>query len=208
MDHRKWFARLLKGMNKDPTQHWVLLIDELPIFLKALHDRGPEGIIEACAFMNFVSRMREAHPRIRWLITGSIGIEPLARAGSYQGVLAKFQPFDLEPLTEPQSIDFIQDLARHRALRHRSTITTAKARALAVEAGWRSAYYLDALAQELAGEPSEDPGNARLLASQAVDRLLLPAQMSMFGTWEEHLHKHYPDPDRTIAFLVLEKLSD
>ena len=58
-------------MNEDAGQRWVLLIDELPIFLKALHDRGPEGIVEARAFMNFVSRMREAHPRIRWLITGS-----------------------------------------------------------------------------------------------------------------------------------------
>jgi len=207
MDHGKWFARLLKGMNEDAGQRWVLLIDELPIFLKALHDRGPEGIIEARAFMNFVSRMREAHPRIRWLITGSIGIEPLARAGNYQGVLAKFHNFNLEPLSEPQSIDFIQDLAQHGQLHHRRTITSAEARALVTEVGWRSAYYLEALARELIGDPSHDPETAARLASQAVERLLQPAQMSTFGTWEEHLRKHYPDPDRTLAFLVLEKLS-
>ncbi|MCC6231321.1 MAG: hypothetical protein IT580_01685 [Verrucomicrobiales bacterium] len=207
LDQELWFGRLLAGMNQDPTHRWVLLIDELPIFLKALHDRGPEGVAQARDFMNLLSRWREAHPRVRWLITGSIGIEPLAKAGNYMGVLAKFQPFELEPLTESQAIDLIQDLAREGRLPHRSIITQVEAQALVAEVGWRAAYYLEALAQKLAGEPTHDQAVAARLVAEAVERLLHPAQMSTFGTWEEHLRKHYPEPDRTLAFKILAVLS-
>jgi len=31
------------------------------------------------------------------MITGSIGLEPLARIGNYMGVLAKFETFDFSP---------------------------------------------------------------------------------------------------------------
>lgn len=203
LDYETWFERLVRTLNDDKAHRWALLIDELPIFLKALHDRGPEGVAQALSFMNLLSRLRDDNRRVRWLITGSIGIEPLARAGNYMGVLAKFDHFELEPLTQAQAEDFVKDLARLGRLANRSALTDAEATALVAAAGWRAAYYLDALSQKMSGSPSDDPAEAARLVEHAVERLLQPGQAASFGTWEEHIRKHYRDPDRLIAFEAL-----
>jgi len=207
LDHEDWFERQIKVMNDDTEQRWLLLIDELPIFLKSLHDQGPDGVAQARDFMNQISRLRQAAPRVRWLITGSIGIEPLARAGQYLGVLAKFHLFELEPLSDEQARDFVQDLARSGQLAQRSRISDAEAKAIVDQVGWRAAYYLDAVAQKLAGDPSDDPQTAAKHVQTAVDQLLDPRQGATFGTWEEHLRKHYHDADRGVAFAALGALS-
>ena len=203
LDHESYFERLIKIMHEDSERRWVLLIDELPIFLKALHDKAGDGAIAARDFMNMTSRLRNDYPLVRWVITGSIGLEPLARVGNYMGVLAKFKNFDLQPLSESQALEFVKDLASAGLLMSRNKITEIEAQALVDAVGWRSAYYLEALAQKLAGEPTEDAANASALVEEAVARLLQPIGSAAFGVWEEHLRKHYQDPERSIAFAVL-----
>mgnify|MGYP001019925755 CR=1 FL=1 len=107
LDHETYFERLLQHLDADREQRSALLIDELPIFLKALHDKGPDGVDAARNVMNQLSRLRADYPRVRWLITGSIGIEPLARAGNYMGVLAKFTTFELRPLSREQARELV-----------------------------------------------------------------------------------------------------
>ncbi len=194
-------------MHGDRKHRWALLVDELPIFLKALHDKGDQGLIEARNFMNWTSRIRADYPRVRWMITGSIGIEPLARIGNYMGLLAKYQTFELRPLTVVEAKEFVQDLARDGQLSNRQVITDSEAQELVRVVGWLAPYYLDALTQKMSGTPTDDSKEAEKIVEEAVLRLLQPIQSATFGTWEEHLRKHYRDPDRTIAFAVLAVLS-
>lgn len=207
LDYETYFERLIKALNDDPEHRWALLIDELPIFLKALHDKGQEGIATARDFMNLTSRLRAAYPRVRWMVTGSIGLEPLARAGNYMGVLAKFRTYELQPLTSTQAQDLVQDMARTGLLMHRQAITDAEAEALVATVGWLAAYYLDALAQKLSGTPSHDAVQARQAVEAAVGQLLQPSEVAIFGTWEEHLRKHYQSAERVIAFAALAALA-
>lgn len=144
---------------------------------------------------------------MRWLITGSIGIEPLARAGQYLGTLAKFRPFTLDPLAEGPAKDLVQDLAREGKLIGRQAITDDEADCLITAVGWRSAFYLEALAQKLRGTPSADRDDAQKAVDEAVSRLLEPGEAATFGPWEEHLRKHYPNPDCAVAFAVLNALA-
>ncbi|HLO96723.1 MAG TPA: hypothetical protein VK195_20640 [Burkholderiaceae bacterium] len=207
LDHETWFERLVRAMDEDKERRWALLIDELPIFLKALHDRGPEGVLQALAFMNLLNQLRDKYPRVRWLITGSIGIEPLARAGNYLGALAKFTVFELDTLSIDEAKSYVQDLAAMGRLSARSRITDAEAAALVEATGWRTAYYLDAVAQKMSGSPTASAEEAQAAVEQAVQKLLQPVQGATFGTWEEHIQKHYPDPDRGIAFDILNTLA-
>ena len=207
LDHETYFERLIKAMHDDQSSKWALLIDEIPIFLKALHDKGSDGVAAARHFMNLISRLRASYPRVRWLITGSIGLEPLAQEGQYMGVLAKFTTFEIEPLTVEQAIAFVRDQALTGALQHRANITATEAEALVSAVGWRAAYYLDALAQKLAGVPTDDPIEAEQRVTDAIAKLLMPTEAKSFGTWEEHLHKHYKETDRVIAFAVLARLA-
>jgi len=207
LDHETYFERLIKALHEDPKRRWVLLIDELPIFLKVLHDQGPQGIEAARTFMNHTSRLRVDYPKVRWLITGSIGLEPLAQAGNYMGVLAKFQTYSLTTLSEIQARDFIIDLAQTGRLVDRQFITVAEADSIVKAVGWRSAYYLEALAKKLTGTPTEDAPKADALIADAMARLLQPQEVPTFAVWEEHLRKHYRDAERAIAIAVLNALA-
>ncbi len=207
LDHEAYFERLIKALHEDPNRRWLLLIDELPIFLKALHDQGPQGIEAARTFMNHTSRLRVDYPKVRWLITGSIGLEPLAQAGNYMGVLAKFQTYGLTTLSESQARDFVIDLAQTGRLVDRQLITVTEADSIVKAVGWRAAFYLEALARKLAGTPTEHAQEADALIEAAMARLLQPTELATFGIWEEHLRKHFPDTDRAIAIAVLNALA-
>lgn len=207
LDHETYFERLIKALNDDELHRWALLIDELPIFLKALHDRGPDGLKAARDFMNLSSRLRSEYPRVRWMVTGSVGLEPLARAGNYMGVLAKFKTFELQPLSASQAKDLVQDLARAGLLMHRQAITDVEAQGLVDAVGWLAPYYLEALAQKLSGESSNDALKAQQLVEDAVGRLLQPSELATFGVWEEHLRKHYHSAERAIAIAALASLA-
>lgn len=206
-DHETYFERLIKVLHRDKHRKWVLLIDELPIFLKALHDQGPQGIETARNFMNHVSRLRVDYPNVRWLITGSIGLEPLATAGNYTGVLAKFNTYTLTTLSRTQACDFIIDLAGTGRLLSRRLITLPEAQAIVETTGWRCAFYLEALTRKFKGVPTEDAKEVDHLIQEALNRLLRPEELPTFAVWEEHLRKHYNNKDRTNAISILNSLA-
>jgi hypothetical protein len=207
LDHETYFERLIEAMHDDTERRWVLLIDELPIFLKALHDKGDTGIAAARDFMNKVIQLRQKYPRVCWMITGSIGIEPLAKAGNYMGVLAKFQNFELKPLKEDQAKDYIKDLAKNGYLLNRQEITEAEAKELIQAVGWLAPFYIDALAQNLTSPLATEPMQANLAVTTAIEQLIKQSGAATFGTWEEHLRKHYNDVDRAVAFSTLGALA-
>ena len=207
VDHQSFFERVIQALHEDKDRRWVILIDELPIFLKALHDKGPAGVASARDFMNNMNRLREKYNGVRWMITGSIGIEPLATAGDYMGALIKFTTFKLHPLDAAQAKDYIQDRALDGYLPHRKEITDAEARALIFSVGWLAPFYLDALALQIEGPLALDDIQAKIVVDIAVEKLMSDAGPNTFGIWEEHLRKHYNSSDRAIAVKALGALS-
>lgn len=207
LDWETYLERLLAALHSDKKHQWAILIDELPIFLKALHDKGDDGIKQARDFMNLFSRLRSAQPNVRWLITGSIGIDPLARAGNYMGVLAKFYPYQLEPLSEPQSRDYLKDLAQQGLIQGRTAITDQEAQAVAEAVGWRAAYYLEAFAQNLPAHPETETEKVRGNINTAMEHLLKSHNKTTFGTWEEHIRKHHSEQQRGLSFHILNAIA-
>ena len=205
-DSEGHLERLLVSLADEP-QPLAILLDELPIFLNALHHKGPDGVAQAREFMNTLSRVRDKARHVRWLITGSIGIDPLARFGQYQGALAKYTLYRLAPLTAGQAKDLLQDSATDGLFIHRQRITDAEAQALIEQTGWLSAFYLLELAQRLRGAPCENAAQAAQQVENAAAELLGDANSNTFSTWEEHLRKHYPDPQRGQAFALLAELA-
>lgn len=207
LDWEKYLERLLGALHTDKNHQWAILIDELPIFLKALHDKGEDGVMQARDFMNLFSRLRSEHSHVRWLVTGSIGIAPLARAGNYMGVLAKLHSYALEPLTESQSIDFLQDLAQQGLPKGRKEITEPEAQAVVEAIGWRAAYYLEAFAYSLPANPETAPDKVQANMAVAMENLLKTNNEATFGTWEEHIRKHHALQQRPLSFGSLKAIA-
>lgn len=207
LDWEAHLEKILARLSKDKTAKWAILIDELPIFLKALHDKGDDGIKEARDFMNLFSSLRSNSKGVRWLVTGSIGIEPLAKKGEYIGVMSKFTPYPLPTLTQDQSVDYIQDLAALDFLPHRTVITTEEANAIIETVGWRAAYYLEAFASQFEGSPSSDPIKIKTSIEAAIKKLISPHNLATFGTWEEHISKHYSKEMQSVSFAILNSIA-
>jgi len=207
LDWEKYLERLLDGLQSDRKHRWAILIDELPIFLKALHDKGPEGVNQARDFMNLFIRLCGKNPQVRWLVTGSIGITPLAKAGNYMGVLAKLHSYELEPLTEEQSVAFLQDLPQQGLPTGRWEITQQEAQAVIKAVGWRAAYYLEALAYRLPNRPEAETEKVQANINTAMESLLKTNNESAFGTWEEHIRKHHAPQQRSLSYGALNAIA-
>lgn len=207
MDWETYLNRLLNILNSDRHHKWAILIDELPIFLKSMHDKGESGVIEARNFMNSFSVLRSKNSNVRWLITGSIGIDSLAQAGQYNGVLAKFKSVRLDPLSEEQAIDFLLDSGLQGIFPSRTTITKEEAKAVIEAVGWRSAYYLETFAHNLPENPETTPEKVQQNIQSAMDQMLQMHNRSTLNTWEEHIRKHHSREEAKFSFEILKHIA-
>jgi hypothetical protein len=202
------FADHLIGTLAEDLHHrWAVLIDELPVFLLHL-EATPNGLAQVKSIAYRLREFRERFPRLRWLITGSIGIEPLARRGEYLGAFNNLEPFELHPLTPDAAHALLKDQAKQGFFEHRQRVSDREAEAIVAASGWLSAYYLEAFGKQLQGDPAEDSDTARERVDDARKRLLQPANRNYFETWPEHIRKNFSEPTRGRLFSLLAYLAD
>lgn len=198
---------LVAALAEDQDREWVILMDELPVFLLHLQ-ATPSGLAQAKSIVYRLREFRERFPKLHWLITGSIGIGPLARKGDYLGAFNNLEPFELHPLTLEAAQALIQDWAGNGLLEHRQTISDHEAQAIIEASGWLSAYYLEALAKQLRGEPADNADTAKERIQDARELLLGHANRNYFESWPEHVSKNFSEPQRGRLFSLLIALSD
>lgn len=198
---------LITALAEDPKNRWVILIDELPVFLLHL-EAMPNGLAQVKSIAYRLREFRERFPGLRWMLTGSIGIEPLARRGEYLGAFNNLEPFELLPLSPESACALLQDSARAGLFEHRRQVSGHEAEAIVAASGWLSAYYLEAFGKQLQGSPAEDAGTADERVREARQRLLQPVNRNYFETWPEHLRKNFTEPTRGRLFGLLAYLAD
>lgn len=95
----------------------VLMLDEIPVLLvKMLRDRDgrprPDGHKEAELFLSWLRRAALAHAgRLRVLVTGSIGLGPVAQQVGLSGTLNIYRPVHLPPWSPSVAMDALVALA-------------------------------------------------------------------------------------------------
>ena len=198
---------LIAALAEDPQRHWAILIDELPVFLLHL-EATPNGLAQVKSIAYRLREFRERFPQLRWLITGSIGIEPLARRGEYLGAFNNLEPFELHPLSPDAATALLQDWPQAGFFEHRERVSIHEAEAIVAASGWLSAFYLEAFGKQLQGSPAEDAATALERVEDARKRLLQPVNRNYFETWPEHIRKNFTDPTQGRLFALLAYLSD
>lgn len=202
VDWPEFAEHLLAQLEEDGgDKPWVLLIDEITIFTKALaddHDGNRAG-----NFLYQLRRLARHHPRIRWLFTGSIGLDTIARRGGFEGALVDLGVFSLRPFSEEIAARFLQHVAQRE---NRSFSNAAIASAFA-RLGWLSPYYLEKLAEEAIGISEPGVEISPDVVDQAADALLKLEHRVYWSTWREHLDKNFLDPERTRLHQVLTRLA-
>ena len=108
--------RLIEGMaaSEKPV---VLFLDELPILVNRLL-KGPDreitedGVRRADTFVSFLRAQSIKHRgKIRFVVAGSIGLQPVLRQAGLSATINTFTPFDLRPWDAYVAIQCIEVLA-------------------------------------------------------------------------------------------------
>jgi hypothetical protein len=195
-------AQLEEKEEKDTTpKTWLLLVDEITIFTKALLDS--QSVTAASDFLYKLRQLCREHRKVRWLFTGSIGLDTIARRHGFEGSLVDLEIFSLEPFSLETARGFLQLIAK----KNRATLTEEAASTLCERLGWLSPYYLKKIGEaacELASPTREVDAKA---ANLAAESLLDLAHRTYWSTWREHLDKNYPEPERTRLFTILAEAS-
>ncbi len=90
---------------------WLFLVDEFPIFVNQL--RKPEAG-RARDFLEWFRTLRHAAPKVRWLLSGSIGLDKVARDGRMSDTINDLLPVnDFGPYSLPIAQAFIDQLGIH-----------------------------------------------------------------------------------------------
>lgn len=202
MDWRLFADHLVAQLEKD-TDHktWLFLVDEITIFTKALLDS--QSVAAASDFLYKLRQLCREHRKVRWLFTGSIGLDTIARRHGFEGSLVDLEIFSLEPFSLETARGFLQQIAK----KNDATLTEEAVSALCERLGWLSPYYLKKIGEaacEFASPAKEVGANA---AHRAADSLLDLAHRTYWSTWREHLDKNYPEPERTRLFTILAEAS-
>ena len=202
------FAETLIASLEESGDKTAIVIDEIAYFFLALAE---DNVKEAHAFAYKLRALQQRYKKVRWLITGSIGLDTIARRYGLEGAFVDFETFVLEPFTIAEALSYVRDPAMQQMFNHRFDASDADFEAIFSKLGWLAPYYLNLVANEvrpsIAGAAGGPATATRADLDAAFDKLLQPNRRSAFAIWREHIDKNLPKPDRAIAKHVLDFLS-
>jgi uncharacterized protein len=192
VDPRAFSESLIESLDGDGKKT-VVLIDEISLFAQDLAKTNADS---ARAFLYHLRNLREANRTVRWLFTGSIGLEVIAARFGLQGALIDMDIFELRPFDEDEARAFVEELREQNQLHTPFVFAGGAFEKLARELGWLSPWYLRLLVNAI--RPTGRAAKSGLATATvadveaAIEKLLQPAQRGHFATWREHLEKNFP----------------
>lgn len=180
---------------------WLLMVDEVPIFVLALL-RNDETGGRARDFLNCFRTLRqhaETGKRVRWLLAGSIGLDTVARRMNLGDTINDLNLYtDFGAFTRETACELLDQLATSYDM----TLAKAVKHRICERMGWLIPYHLQLCFSELRemrpkGAPSLED------VDLAYERLLSPAKKTYFDFWQQRLHEELGAPDDTRAVSIL-----
>ena len=203
---RSIFADLSKQL---PNDRVVFLWDEFPVMLdKIIEQEGGERI--AGEILNLLHTLRAEYPRVRMILTGSVGLHhilnKLRKSGFNNPVNNDMDVLSVTPLDTDIAVDFARSLLESKAIQCQDVAVTAATIAQEVD---NIPFYIDGLVKRFRYHPQDRPLPIDLDIIRAEIRLLL---VDADNTWHmEHYLKritnYYGDVDSDLVRLILDTIA-
>lgn len=153
---------------KDP---WLIYLDELPIFLFHMVRNDPNGGVKRVRqfldwFRNDVRSMPECKD-IRWLVSGSVGLDTLVQRYQMADTINSFRHKGLKPFSPPEANLFLERLATSYGVAFAPKDYGNLVNAI----GWPQPYYLQRAFHNVRELLHEKGGNVGDVIDEAVARL-------------------------------------
>lgn len=195
-------AQLIQKLQAAPVR-WLIYVDELPIFLHELikHDQA-SGVRRVRRFLdwfrNDLRQLQAAQP-VRWLVSGSIGLDGLAQRHGMADSINSFQHRSLPAFDHPRALALLQRLAS----RYELSLSDAQLQMLIDGVRWLQPYYLQQAFSHLreAWTPGLPPSDDLIHA--ALERMSEPGADNDFHHWQKRLEKQLDAGDARHAAALL-----
>jgi hypothetical protein len=186
------------------NKRWLIYVDELPIFLYTLIKNDPaQGVARVRRFLDWFRNDVRAQPQvkdIRWLLTGSVGLDSLAQRHGMADTINSLSHQALKPFSEAEAAEMLSKLTA----RYRLPLTAAHILSLVQAVGWPQPYYLQRLFEALRRVRAEHAASSiEQQIEAAIDLLVLPGEDNDFHHWEQRLQTQLGDLDAALAQTLL-----
>jgi len=191
---------------------WLILVDELPIFVLTLIREDQAGkpagasgdLLRTRNFLNWFRQLRSAPTQseapLRWVVAGSIGLDAVVARARLGDTINDLRVFPLGPFSPVTADAFLAALGDSYGL----SLDVPTRERLMQRAGWLIPFYLQILfsrLHDLAAEQALKPTPA--LVDRVVAELLTPAYRAYFDYWRQRLTEELGRPDDQRALLLL-----
>lgn len=207
IDHHAFLETLVDALNRESGKT-LILVDEIALLVLELAKKDPDATRN---LLYHLRKLQQSYPNVVWYLTGSIGLDVIARRFEMSGALLGVDVVPLEPFSAQEASSYLDELADKAVILHPFSLTPEALDVLVAELGWLSPYYLRQLAQvlrangpEIGGRPSATPEDIET----AFETLLAPRHRGYFAAWEEHVVKNFVSADSANLHLILDLLCE
>ncbi|MDR3632396.1 MAG: hypothetical protein P4L84_01090 [Isosphaeraceae bacterium] len=183
---------------------WLLLVDELPVFVLSLVRQDPTGT-RARDFLHWFRTLRQGpydRARIRWFLAGSLGLDTVAARLDLSDTINDLQLTPLGPFSPSTAHTFLVALGKTY---HVDLSVEVRERILE-RIGWPIPYYLQLMFSELHSRQQEGAAAPTVATvDEAFEELLSPSKKMYFDYWRQRLGEELGRPDDGFANLLLTK---
>ncbi len=191
--------RLLTHLTKSPSP-WLILLDELALFVQALLD---ESHLRAKFFLQWWNAARVHHTRLdqlRWICCGSIGLDTLAARACLDQYIADLTPFTLGAFSHREADALLARLGDAYNL----PLSRSVRGYLIERTGWLIPYHLQVLFAALRRHCEDNQASPSRRAVDATwEDLLNPTARRYFDHWRQRLRANHHPRDAEWAGAVL-----
>ena len=177
---------LVEAMQAGNTR-WLLLLDELPVFVAELLGRD-DGPVRAKRFLQWLREVRQGPPEgedsLRWVLAGSIGLDALTQRLGLSATINDLLLYRLGPYDPANADAFLRQLGET----HNVLLTDEIRSALLERIGWPIPHHLQVLFHQL--RELELPATTPVTAEhveRVFEALTKPSSRTYFDTWYQRL---------------------
>lgn len=208
IDPRDFLETLIDGLAAEGGKV-LILIDEIALFVLELVRADPDA---ARALLYHLRKLQQGYPTVRWFLTGSVGLDVVARKHGLSGALLDYDVIPLDPFPSEAARSYIEALSRALHGGQAMSFEPTAFETLATELGWLSPYYLRQIILSLRPTGSPDAQGRPQASAPDIERafakLLTPVHRLHFTPWEEHIVKNFDKTESARLAAILDILCE
>lgn len=183
---------------------WLIYVDELPIMLfNIIRSDQANGVQRVRRFLDWFRndvRNLPASGRVRWLVSGSVGLDTLVQQHGMADTINSMKHLGLQPFTDDEAKALLHKLVE----RYELTFSGADIAALIAAIQWLQPYYIQLAFSELRSQISANPGKTPVeLIDAAINQMAQPGSDNDFHFWEQRLFLQLPNDQARQAIAML-----